>query len=64
MIDINDGGLFMTLKFYTLYDGKLLDTWNDYPIIPNVGDGIDIKNYQYEVSQRIFFKNCIHIIII
>ena len=53
----------MTLKFYTVYGGKLLATWDNYPIIPNVGDRISINHYQYEVQRKVFFEDCIHIMI-
>jgi len=53
----------MTLEFYIVYGGKLLATWNNYPIIPNVEDRISIKGNQFEVYQRIFCKDNVKILL-
>ncbi len=53
----------MTLKFYTVYGCKLLATWDNYPIIPNVRDRISVKGNQFEVYQRIFCKDSVKILL-
>lgn len=47
----------MTIKIYR-NGGSLLETWNDYPVIPNVGDSIVVfgKVFSSKVVTRVFSK--------